>query len=577
MSAAELIEFAPESRDGRRPLEVVPRAAASGPAPPQICPTTGGEMHKQPRVVRIGDRLTPEDVADVAIGHAVVTVQDGARERLVRARRLVEETLAAGTPTYGLNRGLGPLRDSEIPADLIADFQRYVILSHSAAIGEPLSRIESRAALLARLNTLVAGGSGASPALFDALLALLQRDVIPVIPDQGSVGAGDLSQLAAVGEVLLGAGRAWLPGEDRMAPGGEALAAAGLSPLRLAAKDALALVGSNALSVATAALAQRRASLVAERADLVAALTLKAVGANLSPFDATVLAARPHAGQQISGSRIRDVLAGGDLAGGRRGSASLQDPISLRTVPQVHGALIDHLDELERTLIVELNCAPDNPFLDLERGVFLSNGNFSITNIAIGFDGLRIALAHLAGLAERRVAILVRRLRQGVPLADQVQAVAAATGYVTPVILTQTASALVSRVKHAATPISLTGTIVGDGVEDHSSMAYSSIRLTEDVLDLVERLLAVEALLAATVISAHPHGCGLLGPPVERLRAAIVDVTTRTQATAEVIDWVVEALRRERRGDDLAEMRAPLVPAPVANHDHEIARHDQLH
>ena len=243
----------------------------------------------------------------------------------------------------------------------------------------------------------------------------------------------------------------------------------------------------------------------------------------------------------------------------------------------MHGALIDHLDELERTLIVELNCAPDNPFLDLERGVFLSNGNFSITNIAIGFDGLRIALAHLAGLAERRVAILVRRLRQGVPLADQVQAVAAATGYVTPVILTQTASALVSRVKHAATPISLTGTIVGDGVEDHSSMAYSSIRLTEDVLDLVERLLAVEALLAATVISAHPHGGGLLGPPVERLRAAIVDVTTRTQATAEVIDWVVEALRRERRGDDLAEMRAPAVPPPVANHDHEIARHDQLH
>ncbi len=574
MSAAELIEVVPGPWDRRPPA---PGPAVASAVVPRICPTTGGELHRPPRVVRIGDRLTPEDVADVAIGHAVVTVGDGVRDRLAHARLLVEQALAAGTPIYGLNRGLGPLRDSEIPAELIADFQRFVILSHSAAIGEPLSRIESRAALLARLNTLVAGGSGASPSLFDGLLELLRRDVIPVIPDQGSVGAGDLSQLAAVGEVLLGAGRAWFPGEDRVVPGGEALAAAGLAPLRLAAKDALALVGSNALSIATAALAQRRASLVAERADLVAALTLEAVGANLSPFDATVLAARPHAGQQISGGRIRDVLAGGDLAAGRRVSNTLQDPISLRTVPQVHGALIDHLDELERTLVVELNCAPDNPFLDPERGLFLSNGNFSITNIAIGFDGLRIALAHLAGLAERRVAILVRRLRQGVPLAEQVQAVTASAGYVTPVILTQTASALVSRVKHAATPISLTGTIVGDGVEDHSSMAYSSIRLTEEVLDLVERLLAVEALLAATVISAHPHGGALLGPPVERLRAAIVDVTTRTQATAEVIDWVVEALRRERRGDDLAEMRAPAAPPPIANHDQEVARHDQLH
>jgi len=552
-------------------------ADAPGAATPRICPTTGGEMHAEPRVVRIGDRLTPQDVADVAIGHAVVTVEHGVHDRLVRARRIVDSALAAGTPTYGLNRGLGPLRDSEIPAELIDEFQRFVILSHAAAIGEPLSRIESRAALLARLNTLVAGASGASATLFDGLLALLQRDVIPVIPDQGSVGAGDLSQLAAIGEVLLGAGRAWLPGEDRMAPGSEALAAAGLSPLRLEAKDALALVGSNALSVATAALAQRRASLVAERADLVAALTLEAVGANLSPFDATVLAARPHPGQQISGRRIRDVLAGGYLAEGRRPMSSLQDPISLRTVPQVHGALIDHLDDLERTLVVDLNCAPDNPFLDVERGVFVSNGNFSITNIAIGFDALRIALAHLAGLAERRVAILVRRLRQGISLADQVQAVTAATGYVTPVILTQTASALVSRVKHAATPISLTGTTVGDGVEDHSSMAYSSIRLTEDVLDLVERLLAVEALLAATVISLHSDATEVLGPPVERLRAAIIDVTSRTQATAEVIDWVVEALRRERRGDDLAEMRAPAVPPPIANRDQEISRHDQLH
>ena len=550
----------------------------AGLPPDLTCPTTGGRMNQPRREVRIGDPLSVQDVADVAIGHATVTVDPEVPARLATARGFVDAALASGLPTYGLNRGLGPLRNSEIPTDLIDEFQRYVIVSHAAAIGPPLSRIEGRAALLARLNTLATGASGASPALFDALLALLVHDVIPVIPDQGSVGAGDLSQLAAVGQVLLGIGRAWLPGRDEVVTGAQALAAAGLQPVRLAAKDSLALVGSNALSVATAALTTRRATLITERADLVAALTIEALGANLSPLDAHALAARPHAGQQASGSRIRAALAGGALALGHRAPQSVQDAVSLRTVPQVHGALLDQLDGLERVLEVELNCAPDNPYLDLGRGVFVSNGNFSITNLAIGFDALRIGLAHLAKLAERRVALLVHELRQGFSLADQVQAVTAATGYVTPVILAQTASALVAQIKHAAAPISLTGTTVGDGLEDHASMAYPAVRATELSLDVVERLLAVEALLAATVISVHQDRTHtVLGAPVERLRTAIIEATSRTQSTAEVIEWVIEALRRERRGDDLAEMRAPAKPAPVAIHDQEVARHDQLH
>jgi len=542
------------------------------------CPTTGGRMTSPLRVVRLGPGLTPSDVAAVAIGHAVVEVDRLAVDaRLAAARAVVQDALDSGVPTYGLNRGLGPLRDSEIPPELIEEFQRYVIVSHAAAIGAPLSRIEGRAALLARLNTLAAGASGASVTLFDGLLALLQHDVIPAIPDEGSVGAGDLSQLASIGQVLLGAGRAWLPGRDRMASGAEALEAAGLEPLRLEAKDSLALVGSNALSVGTASLTQRRARLVAERADLVAALTIEALGANLSPFDEAALAARPHPGQQASGRRIRAAVAGGDLAEGRRPFASLQDAVSLRTVPQVHGALFDQLDQLEQMLVVELTCAPDNPFLDVERGVFVSNGNFSITNLAIAFDALRIGLAHVAKLGERRVALLVKQLRQGLTLTDQVQAATTATGYVTPVILAQTASALVARIKHLASQISLTGTTVGDGVEDHSSMAYPSVRVTEQALDVVEQLLAVEALLAATVISVHHGRDDVLGAPVERLRAAIIEATGRTQVTAEVIDWVIEALRRERRGDDLAEMRAPRVAPPVSVHDQEVARHDQLH
>lgn len=552
-------------------------SATPGGGPELTCPTTGGTLREPLRTVWIGGPVSPRDVADVAIRHAHVAVAPGVRERLARARAVVDATLALGTPTYGLNRGLGPLRNIEIPAGQMADFQRYVIVSHAAAIGTPLSRSEGRAALLARLNTLAAGASGASLALFDALFALLEHDVIPVIPAQGSVGAADLSQMAAIGQVLIGQGRAWLPGVDRVVRGDEALAAAGLRPVELGAKDSLALVGSNALSVSSAALLQRRARLVGERADIVAALTVEATGANTSPFDEAMLAARPHPGQVESGARVRSALAGGDLAGGRRLPTSLQDPISIRTVPQVHGALLDCLDELDRLLRVELDCAPDNPYLDMERGTFVSGGNFSITGLAIQCDALRVAIAHVAMLAERRVGLLVRELRQGISLADQINSVGG-DAYVAPVILAQTASALVAEVKHAATPVSLTGTTVGDGVEDHASMAYPAVRVSDQALDSLERLLAVEALLASSVLSAQRRRAPVtVAGSLEDLATTITDITRHTHVTGEVVEWVVEALRRQARGDDLSEMRAPAVRSVDANHDQEVARHDQLH
>lgn len=544
-----------------------------------ICPTTGGTMSARQRVVRVEGPLTSLDVAEVAIGHAVVASDtEAVHARLTRARALVTATLAAGVPTYGLNRGLGPLRNHEIPLEQMEDFQRFVIVSHAAGIGGPLTRTEGRATLLVRLRTLASGASGASLGLFDALLNLLTHDVIPVIPAQGSVGAADLSQLAAIGQVLIGGGRAWLPGADRIVPGAEALLAAGLTPVSLGAKDSLALVGSNALTVAMSALTQRRATLVAERADLAAAFTVEALAANLSPFDERVVAARPHPGQQASGARVRAALAGGDLASGRLAPRSLQDAVSLRTVPQVHGTLLDELAELDRMITIELNCAPDNPYLDADRGLFVPNGNFSVTNLAVALDALRIALAHVAMLAERRVALLVRELRQEVSLSEQIAAANSARGYVTPVILAQTASALVARVKHAAHPISLTGTTVGDGVEDHSSMAYPSVQATEVAIDDVERLLAVEALLASSVLALRPDaGTRQLGDRVARLRSAVVDITERTQHTGEVVEWVIEALRRENRGDDLSEMRPPATSEAHTNHDLEVARHDQLH
>lgn len=516
------------------------------------------------REVRLGGPLTARDVADVATGRARVSDDlDEVRARIRRGREVIEEALESGTPTYGLNRALGPLRDVEIPLELMADFQTFVILTHAAAIGPGLSRAEGRAVLVSRLATLAQGGSGVTPVLFEGLLALLRHDVVPVIPSEGSVGAADLSQLAAIGLVLVGGGRAWMPGEDRVVPGQEALAAAGLAPIELGPKDGLALVGSNAVSVAAAALTQRRAELLGSRADDIAAMTLEAMASNLSPFGEQVLRARPMLGQSVSGHRVRAALAGGDLLAGRVATTSVQDPISVRTVPQVHGALVDHLDALDEMIATELASAPDNPYLDVEAGTFMSNGNFSITSLAIGMDTLRVALAHVAMLSERRIALLVRELRSRTSLVEQIELATHSVGYVTPVILAQTASALSASMKHAATPVSLTGTTVGDGVEDHNSMAYSAVRVTDQALDDLERLLAVEALLAATVIERRQEVTPRrLGRIVQRLVATVAECTSRPGALSDdVVAGVASSLRVERDEDDLTATR-PLPSGP---------------
>ncbi|MDR2564728.1 MAG: aromatic amino acid lyase [Bifidobacteriaceae bacterium] len=491
--------------------------------------------------VGIGGQLRPSDVARVADG-APVRVDPGVRERLAAERAVVEEALAGGVPVYGLNRGLGPLRDSQIPDDREEEFQRFVIASHAAAIGPPLPKRMARAAILVRLATLSRGGSGASLGLFNALVELLNRDVIPVIPADGTISAGDLSQLAAIGQVLLGEGSAWIPGPDSPLPGAQALRARGLAPLRLGPKDALALVAANAVSIAAAALLQQRAARAALGADLVAALSFDALGANLSPLDSAALAARPLQGQQTSGRRLRAALAGGDLAQGKRPPSSIQDPISLRTVPQVHGALLDQLAALETAVAAELASSPDNPYLDASRRAFVSNGNFSIVGLAISLEALRVAFAHVAILAERRVALQIKRLRSGVELAAQMAAAAAPGTFSVPFILAQTASAEAARITQAAAPVTLAGSPVGDGVEDHSSLAYSAAQLADHALDHLERLLAIEALVAVGVIASE-QGSPVLGGQVGALAEETRAAADASASTAETVDRVVAALR----------------------------------
>ena len=423
-------------------------------------PTPSARVRDEPVVVGTGP-LSLGDVTDVARHQARVVVTEGVRRDVAAAHAVVLETLRSGSPAYGVNTGLGAARDQLVPEELLLAFQEHVISSHAAAIGAPLDAEEVRALMFARLAGMSRGGSGASPQLFESLRRLLDARIHPVVPSQGSVGAADLVQMAAVGAVLLGRGRVLLgaTGAAGTRPAAEALAEAGIAPVQLQPKDALALIGANSASVGTGILAVRTIGHLVANADVVAAGSVLALGANTSSSPTTSSAparcrgrsSRPPGSGRLSG------------ASGLRGGAarSVQDPVSLRTVPQVHGVAADQLAHVARLLLVELNSRPENPLVQVEQRRVVSNGNFSLLGLGIGFEALRLALAHIGMLAERRIALLARTLRGHAPVEEHVRAGRWRSGYLVPVLLTNTAAAIASELKQMASPLTVMGTTVG--------------------------------------------------------------------------------------------------------------------
>jgi histidine ammonia-lyase len=462
-----------------------------------------------------------------------------------------------------------------IPTELLGDFQEFIIASHAAAVGEPLSPEEVRAVIFARIAVMARGGSGASRDVFDGLIALLEHNVIPVIPSHGSVGSADLAQMASIGAVLIGKGRAFSTDGRTMVHGAEALREASLAPIRLQAKDGLALVGANSASLGLSALLHQRLETAGFTADLVAALTLEALAANLSPFSETVISARPLPGQIRSAARIRTALDGGGLAAGTVPVQSLQDPLSIRTIPQVHGVFLEHVRALENVLLIELNSPSENPLVVAEGRQILSNGNFSVLGLAIALESVRLTIAHMAIMAERRISMLVQQVRSGLPLVDHIRAAKTRTGFLAPVIIANTASALTARIKHKANPVTVMGTTVGDGVEDHNSQAYTANRYTADALDALEQLHAIEALMAIEVLdheqAAHPSSVPRrLGNQLERVRDQIT-VTVGDLGGATTTDQVVDAIRTSltHLGSELRQIVPAPMPSPLSGFEHD--------
>jgi histidine ammonia-lyase len=472
-------------------------------------------------VIRLGvSSLALDDVVDLARGDARVEFPAEARQRVRASRRVVDDAVHAGRVVYGVTTGFGPLKDQVVAADDSRTLQLNLLRSHSAGVGAPAPREVVRAMLLLRAHSLAMGASGVRPELIEFLAAMIERRVTPVVPLQGSVGAsGDLAPLAHMASVIVGEGEAWL-GEQRM-PAGLALRGAGLQPLVLEAKEGLALINGTQFSTAFAALACADAERVWEAALGAAALSIEVLLGSFQPAREDVQSLRPYRGAQEAARRLREYSRGSALAESHKDCGRVQDAYSLRCVPQVMGASWDAILHVEQQLEVELNAVNDNPLVFAESDETVSAGLFHAQPVALVADYLKIAVAEIASLSERRIDRLLDSRASGLP-----QALAANPGLESGYMLAQyTAAALVSENKTLAHPASVDSIPTGAGIEDHVSMAPIAARGARQITEHAAKVVALELLCGCRALEFRRplkagEGTEMLYGAVRRIVAA---------------------------------------------------------
>jgi histidine ammonia-lyase len=463
--------------------------------------------------------LTLADVAAVAAG-ADVTFPTSARQRVITARTVVDDAVASGDVVYGVTTGFGALANVRVDPRKASDLQHGIVRSHATAVGRPLGRDEARAMLLLRAHVLALGHSGVRPELIDLMVAMLNADVIPVVPEQGSLGAsGDLAPLANLALPLIGAGQVLAEAGAESAI--VAFRRAHLAPVQLDAKEGLALVNGTQGMLAIGGLAAERLSLLARTADVVAAMTIEAALGTDTPFDYRLQRLRPHPGQAASASNLRLLLEGSPILSSHRDSEHLvQDAYSLRCAPQVHGATRDVLAFARGVLEIELNAISDNPIVLRDDGEIVSGGNFHGQPVAVAMDAIATATVGLASISERRLyRLLDPALSNGLP-AFLVPESGLNSGFM---LAQYTAASLVSESKSLAHPASVDSIPSSAGQEDHVSMGMTAARHAREVVANAETVVALEALGAAQALDLRaPLEPGPATLAVRRaLRAAV--------------------------------------------------------
>jgi len=447
-----------------------------------------------------GQPLTVGEIEAVAIDNRPVELAPSALARAAACREHIEWILSSGETVYGVTTGFGRLSDKRIPTESLAQLQTNLVRSHSCGVGKPLSVSESRAMLLLRTNVLAKGFSGCRPEVLEALVALLNSGVAPLIPEKGSVGAsGDLAPLAHLAQVLIGEGEAFFEGQ-RLG-GAEALRRAGLQPLVLAAKEGLALLNGTQAMAAVGALALARARRLVAVADLAGAMSLEALMGTPLAFDPRIHQARPHAGQIASAAHLMRLLDGSGIREvHRRNDTRVQDAYCLRCMPQVHGAVRGVLNHLAQILEIESGSATDNPLIfpvdssKTQEHAVLSGGNFHGAPLAYAFDYASIAITDLASISERRI----DRLLNPDTNEELPAFLSPHPGLSSGLMIAQvTAAALVNECQVLATPSSTGSIPTNGGKEDHVSMGMTGALKLRAIVGNVEYVAAIELLSAA--------------------------------------------------------------------------------
>ena len=442
--------------------------------------------------------LTSSEFYEVVFRGRPVRLSSAAEKRMTASYGVVQRTLSQAQTVYGVNTGFGKLAGQLISPSDIRQLQLNLVRSHAAGVGDPLSPHETRGMLLLRANVLARGYSGVRPLLVEHLLTLLNRDVLPVIPARGSVGAsGDLAPLAHLALVLIGEGEAFIG--SRRKPGGVALARAGLKPLRLEAKEGISLLNGTQAMLSLGLLALHRSELLLDTADVAGSLSLEALKGTPVAFDARIHRLRPYRGQILVASNLRSMVVGSEIRVSHLHCRKVQDAYSLRCMPQVHGAIRDVLEYVRGILAIEINSVTDNPIVLPGAGEIISGGNFHGQPLGLALDHLAIAMTELASISERRIERLTNPEYGELP-----PFLTPHPGLNSGFMLAQvTAAALASENKVLAHPASVDSIPTSGNQEDHVSMGMGAALKLKQVLTNVEHILAIELLCAAQGIHFH--------------------------------------------------------------------------
>lgn len=477
-----------------------------------------------------GAKLTVEELIAVARKGARVQLSEEAIAAIDRSRQVVEKCVEEKRVVYGLTTGFGKFSDVTISDQDTLLLQENLIMSHACGVGEPLPDEVVRAMMLLRINALGIGYSGIRVSTVQTLVEMLNKDVIPVIPSKGSLGAsGDLVPLAHMSLVLLGMGEAKYRGE--VMSGEQAMKLAGITPVKLTSKEGLALINGTPAMCAVGALALADAEMLMKSADVIAALSMEAECGIADAMDERLHRVRRQPGQMAVAENMRRLFEGSRYIS-RQGELRVQDAYSFRCIPQIHGASRDAIAYVRNIIDNELNAVTDNPLIFSDTEEALSGGNFHGQYLAISLDVLGIALAELANVSERRIERLVNPALSGLP-AFLIKNGGLNSGMM---IAQYTAASLVSENKVLAHPASVDSIPSSANQEDHVSIGMTAARKAREILNNVTEVLAIEAMCAAQAVEFQgqeglsPAGKAVYRlirrqvPPLERDRILYVDM-----------------------------------------------------